>query len=626
MPAKKTTAGEAAPPPLVIIGATEGEDVFLGSPGWLALEPRAGLIMEVCLKGSSFGVDPTEDWVAVGVLEAAGSPGNGWRITGEFLGCENPDFEEELQGVLTEGYLHLCIAEPCDFTMDGPLGHATRVRLWMPSNFDAPYLTKAGKSTLKKFVKKEESSKVPMKRPAARRAPGSGAGAAGPGRGRGAGLKKPRTQPPPPDLGGAIPVSDEEEAEEPGEEGVGEERRTQLREALRQTRERILGGGRTPRVPRGAGEGLSGGGDAANSGRAQGRAKLVAGTSLNPGVQTLLSVAPLAVTNGDTEKLLRRTSHGKKDASTSLLVKAAEQTARDSRERKKKKRRRDKKDGVKQLVKLLGGKKKKSKKKAERRRRRKGKGEGLVKPDPESPDDSGSSDPSSDSYYSDSDDKDKESQEETDLEMEAPLRRRASKEPGSVMTMLVRHAQEQMDRGSLLEGDGMRAGLTTGIKISTYFALLIRPYQPTTTPLLRELYALAQSIDLLRAGKLLETADALASRFIAVHTAMTEGNWQTASQLEMYPLEPIQSASVATMLEAHKHRRLVMKSQGYPGGGRWWPSTPKGKGANPVEKGKKGDLKGRNKGRGKNQNKDQSWGSKGENNAWKENKEEAPKK
>ena len=138
--------------------------------------------------------------------------------------------------------------------------------------------------------------------------------------------------------------------------------------------------------------------------------------------------------------------------------------------------------------------------------------------------------------------------------------------------LLVRHAQEQLDRGCLLEAEGDQAGMTSGIKISTYFALLIRPFHQTNNALLRELYGLAQTIDLLRSGRLPETADALAARFIAVHTALTDGGWTAASQLELYPLEP---ASVATMLQAHKHRRLIQKSQGLQPG-RWGRSSRDG--------------------------------------------------
>ena len=194
--------------------------------------------------------------------------------------------------------------------------------------------------------------------------------------------------------------------------------------------------------------------------------------------------------------------------------------------------------------------------------------------------------------------------------------------------MLVKHAQEQLHRGALLEAEGARPGLTSGVKIGTYFALLIRPYYASGSPLLRELYALGQAIDLLRAGRLPETADALAGRFVAVHTALAEGNWSTASQLELFPLEPIQSASVSTMLKAQKHKKLVLKSQGFASN-RWATGgSGKGKGGGWNEKVRKGDGKGKAKGGGKGAGKNQTWGGKkgGEANPWKETHEEPPAK
>ena len=79
------------------------------------------------------------------------------------------------------------------------------------------------------------------------------------------------------------------------------------------------------------------------------------------------------------------------------------------------------------------------------------------------------------------------------------------------------------------------------------------------------------------------------------------------------------------MLEAHKHRRLVLKSQGFQTGSSWWSSAGKGKGGGAQEKGKKGDNKGQGKGRGKGAGKE-TWTSKGEANPWKESKEVAGKK
>lgn len=161
--------------------------------------------------------------------------------------------------------------------------------------------------------------------------------------------------------------------------------------------------------------------------------------------------------------------------------------------------------------------------------------EGHIKPDPDPSDGSGGTSSSSSSSRGRRRRRKDDSSEDSDLSFEAPLRKKAAREPGSVMEMLIRHAQQQLDQGALLEDGGAAAGLTSGIKLSTFFALLIRPFHSNSSPLVRELFALGQSIDLLRAGRLPECVDSLASRFIAVHTALSDGNWQVASQLEMYP-------------------------------------------------------------------------------------------
>ena len=325
---------------------------------------------------------------------------------------------------------------------------------------------------------------------------------------------------------------------------------------------------------------------------------------------------------------------GKKNDSTSLLLAQAVQSSERDAKRARDKKKSEKKDPLKRLARLLTGdsKKKRRNRKKKRRSRREirepSAGRGYpVKPDPDGSDDPEESDYSSSSSSGGAHKSLDDSEEGSELSYEPPLRRRATRSPGSVMEMLIKHAQDQLDRGSLLEAEGARPGLTSGVKVGTYFALLIRPYYPAGSPLLRELYALGQAIDLLRAGRLAETADALAGRFVAVHTALAEGNWATASQLELYPLEPIQSASVATMLQAQRHKKLVQKSQGVTTG-RWGGGNyGKGKGGGWNEKGRKGDQKGKTKGGGRGAGKGANWpGKKGDSNPWKETQEEAPKK
>lgn len=315
----------------------------------------------------------------------------------------------------------------------------------------------------------------------------------------------------------------------------------------------------------------------------------------------------------------------KPDAAAALLAKAVQSSRHQEGERSGRKKTSKKTSAFNRLARVLKDSKK------EDRKRRKGKSRHKrrrVKEDPDGDDPSSDDSGYDDESYEDSRDKELlDESSDSDRSCEAPLRRKSLKKPGSVMELLVRHAQEQVDRGALLDGGGGEVGLTSGIKISTYFSLMIRPYYPAGSPLLRELYALGQTIDLLRGGRLPECADALASRFLAVHTALAEGGWSTASQLELYPLDAVvQSASTSAMLRARRHRRLVAKSQGWSDA-PWWGGAGRGRGSwQNNEKGKKGDGKGRGKGKSKTSAKDNSWGKKGDSNPWKDNKEEPPKK
>lgn len=593
-------------------GVDEGQEIAVGDEAWPRLVPLVGTVLECALVGSSIGLGVEDDeWFAGLIQEVQGNIMSGWLIKCTLLGCERGAVFDEVARMVAEGLIHLCPADPCPHQTDPSWVHVTKVRMWKCANFDCDYLSDPGAGYLKKAATKEKRAATIAAKQAAGAAQVRAPAKTGPEQKRG---RRPVQSP-------GSPIISLVSEEEPGEgtTGPGEispARRGALRQTLRRTRERILGqaGGEGARS-KGAGV-FGGGATPSASAPAAEPSGLVAGTNLNPSHQTPLRLAAVEDLSGSTMKTLKKQLSGAGSASSALVTQALEQSVRESRNQKKRRRHKDKKDGVRQLVTLLQGKKKKKKK----RNQRQGQNRVRFKKDPD-----GSGGSSSSEYSSGSDYSEKEASEDTDLDCEPPLRKRAAKSPGSVMELLVKHAQEQLDRGALLESEGARASLTTGIKISTYFALLIRPNHAPGSPLLRELYSLAQAIDLLRMGKLPEAADALASRFIAVHTALGDGNWLTASQLELYPLEPVQSTSTATMLEAQKHRRLVLKSQGLGGyGNRWWGGTGRGKG-NYSEKGKKGEPKGKNKGKGKGQSKEQSWGSKNEANPWRENKEDAKK-
>eukprot|EP00435_Cladocopium_sp_Y103_P027228 s1676_g6.t1 len=593
-------AADGSTPPLPGFGVEEGAEVSYDDPQWRLLQIPHRSILEVALHHSSLGLGE-EGWFAILVDQVVGGVDEGLKITGAVLGCESVPHLPEIIGMMDEGAVHLCPADPCP-SIDIHCIHATRVRVWSLDRFNAEYITPEGKGLLKKAnaaVKRAAKAVLDAAAKAASR-------------------RKPALRP---------PRSGDEEGEQDEEDGAAApgQPHTALRALLQKTKERILGGDQAGTRRARSGEDAIPGSRRGGSDSAQASSQLVTGTALNPLQQTPLGVVSAGALNDSGTRQLVKTLTSRSGAASTLLAQAVQVTAQEAKERREKRRKKDKSDSVQQLVDLLRGKGRKESRRRRSRSRSQRRGRQAVKPDPEDPHDSSSDDSSGSSSRSPRRRRDL-SDSDSELSCEPPLRKRAIKAPGSVMEMLIKHAQSQLDQGSLLETGGHEPSLVSGVKISSFFALMIRPYHSPGSPLLRELYALAQAIDLLRMGKLPETADALAARFVAVHTALTEGSWATAAHLELYPLEPVGSATTATMLEAHKHRRLVMKSQGVQPSGGWWGTPGKSKGSN-FSKGKKGDGKGRGgRGKGKGSGKEQSWGAgKGEN-PWKENKDEPPKK
>ena len=198
------------------------------------------------------------------------------------------------------------------------------------------------------------------------------------------------------------------------------------------------------------------------------------------------------------------------------------------------------------------------------------------------------------------------------LEMDAPLKKRSKEKPGSVLALLVEHARQQLDQTSKVSVQPAgRDNPTRGIKLSSYFSIVVRPQLGQISGPVREMHLLANGLDLLRQGDLDVLGDLLASRFMSVHQSLLDGGWSTARHLELMPMEDSTAAGNAIVLQARKHAKLAAKlnSQEYwtgSAGGRgrggrgkgqqWgdshWPSNNDGK-----SKGKKGGKgKGKQKG------------------------------
>ena len=121
--------------------------------------------------------------------------------------------------------------------------------------------------------------------------------------------------------------------------------------------------------------------------------------------------------------------------------------------------------------------------------------------------------------------------------LEAPLKRKSLKEPGSVLSMLLDHVSAQLQQNAEVDTPATRHGdLTSGVKVMTYLSLIIKPQFSHRSKELRELHMLASTRDLLRQGQLAKLGDVLAERFVAIHQSLLDASWVSARHLEVLPM------------------------------------------------------------------------------------------
>ena len=260
------------------------------------------------------------------------------------------------------------------------------------------------------------------------------------------------------------------------------------------------------------------------------------------------------------------------------------------------------------------GKKKKNRKKEKKRKRKRRRAKGGDPGDGGDGDSSSTSPSSSGEIDSSKDDSNKSGEtRSSDEELEAPLRKKSKRNPGSVLELLVSHAREQLDQSASV-GVGREEDhyLTTGIKVMTYFQVLLKPKLGGSQALQREMHHLATAIDLLRQGRLGLLGDTLAARFLCLHQSILDGHWSAARHMEIFPMEEASAASTALLLKTRKHARLAAKALGADGGGNFWNNYGpgrKGKGKQEWQGGDARDGKGKGKkgAKGKNKKGKPSW-------------------
>ena len=181
--------------------------------------------------------------------------------------------------------------------------------------------------------------------------------------------------------------------------------------------------------------------------------------------------------------------------------------------------------------------------------------------------------------------------------MEAPLRRKSLKRPGSVLRLLINHARQQLDQTAKVEvGNAATEDPTLGVRIASYFSIIVKPNLGTALGPTRGMYHLSNCIDLLRKGELSRLGDVLAGRFISLHQSVLDGGWQAARHLEVMPYEEVSAAVAAKALGADAPWGWRQNSKGRGGKGKYpaWNETEwQGQG-----KGKQKGPKGRGKGKG----------------------------
>ena len=175
-------------------------------------------------------------------------------------------------------------------------------------------------------------------------------------------------------------------------------------------------------------------------------------------------------------KKRRSSASDPRRTSSQLLAVAEQREASRKEDHKKKRSRKGGTSRAKAVVRLLKGKAKKTKK---------------------------GDDPSEDGSSSEEGSSSQESSSES--EPLAPLLKKSLKSPGKVLRLLVEHAQQALDQSALVE-TGESKAVTGGVKMATYFNLLIRPYHPTTSRDMKELHHLAICLDELRSGETWATA------------------------------------------------------------------------------------------------------------------------
>ena len=624
----------------------------LGDGNWELLEIVRGSIIEVPLSSTS-EVFPEGVVARFLVLQVSMTVDRTVIAEVRSLGCGDAATDAAFISRFNRkhGRLHICVSKPCTHGELENILHISALTVWTCHWGDCPVLTSVQRRAVRRYLSgAEEEEEDPP-----------GDGGVGPG-GKGkpkrkpSGTKRPRGGVPSRPLkrpsAVLVPRGDGKEGKEKVKkdrrgatiegEDIPEESKRRLKESLASLKRRLTGthGAAEEDFP----DPIEDGSDASPVpvDSSSERDALVTGTSMKK-ADSQEKKKKRKKKEKPREKVRDKRKSGRdrtsaamlalEDSNAGMLRGAQSQLARQalvvSTEQRCERKSKGDKASV-ELARILtkslrrsGKKRKKEKKDKRKKSKKKKRGGGSSSPS------SSSGEMSSSSRSSSGSQEDKESDSEDELE--PPLKRKARSRPGSVLAMLVEHAKEQLDQSSLVGvPDGQEPKVTQGVKLASYFQILLKAKMAGAMPQQREMHHLSICMDLLRQGKLSAVGDALAARFLCLHQSVLDGNWTAARHMELYPLEESSAAGASIILKTRKHAKLALKAQGYEVGGygKGYGRGAKGRGkydyVNPEggEKGKKGKAA---KGKGRGPGKGPWWkDGQGKGDEWKEKQDNKP--
>ena len=125
------------------------------------------------------------------------------------------------------------------------------------------------------------------------------------------------------------------------------------------------------------------------------------------------------------------------------------------------------------------------------------------------------------------------------------------------MAQLLTRMQDYLVHRQLPGGDSNAAVPAAAVSYLT--SVLLPSAADMTLRNNRELRTLAEILDLLALGRVLEAGDVVAQRFRAVELASAEGTWQLARHLELIPEARVSVTSTEARAEAARLERLETK-------------------------------------------------------------------